>query len=111
MVLCAAARLVHMTLRIDLPADTSPATIALHGRLSAAEVAELERAAAEAGLPLRIDLSQLAGVDAEGRRFLRRLERRGACLIGASPYIGLLLERSAGQVEDEPEKVNGGGRE
>lgn len=55
-------------------------------------------------LPLRIDLAQLAGVDAEGRRCLRRQERRGASLTGASPYIGLLLEKCAGEAESEPEK-------
>jgi len=93
-----------MTLRIDLLAGKGPATIALHGWLSAAEVAEFERTVAEAGLPLRIDLAQLAGADAEGRRCLCRQERRGASLTGASPYIGLLLERSAGGAEGEPEK-------
>ena len=97
-----ATRLEHMTLRIDLLPETGPATIKLHGWLSAAEVAEFERTVAEAGLPLRIDLAQLAGVDAGGRRSLRRQERRGVCLTGASPYIRLLLERSAG--EGEPEK-------
>jgi len=93
-----------MTLRIDLLAGKGPATIALHGWLSAAEVAEFERTVAEAGLPLRIDLAQLAGADAEGRRCLWRQERRGASLTGASPYIGLLLERSAGAAEGEPEQ-------
>ena len=57
-----------------------------------------------AGLPLRIDLAQLAGADAEGRRSLWRQKRRGACLTGASPYIGLLLERSAAGAEGEREK-------
>jgi hypothetical protein len=94
----------HMTLRIDLLAAEGASTIALHGWLSAAEVAEFERTVAEAGLPLRIDLSQLAGADAEGRLSLCRQERRGASLTGASPYIGLLLERSAGGAEGEPEK-------
>ena len=57
-----------------------------------------------AGLPVRIDLAQLAGVDAEGRRSLRRQERRGPSLTGASPYIGLLPERSAAGAEGEREK-------
>ena len=57
-----------------------------------------------AGLPVRIDLAQLAGVDAEGRRSLRRQERRGPSLTGASPYIRLLLERCAGEAKGEPEK-------
>jgi hypothetical protein len=93
-----------MTLRIDIPAGDGPSTIVLHGWLSAAEVAEFERTVAEAGLPLRVDLAQLAGADEEGRRSLWRQKRRGACLTGASPYIGLLLERSAGGAEDEREK-------
>ena len=99
-----ATRLEQMTLRIDLLAGKRPATITLHGWLSAAEVAELERTVAEAGLPLRVDLAQLAGADAEGRRSLCRQKRRGVCLTGASPYIGLLLERSAAGAEDEREK-------
>jgi hypothetical protein len=93
-----------MTLRIDLLAGKSPATIALHGWLFAAEVAEFERTVAEAGMPLLIDLAQLAGADAEGRRSLWRQERRGARLTGASPYIGLLLESSAGGAGRDPEK-------
>jgi len=92
-----------MTLRIDVALGADPPTIVLSGRLSAAEVAELERTAAEAGLPLRIDLGQLVNADAEGRRSLCRQKRRGACLVGASPYMELLLE-SAGGPEREPEK-------
>jgi hypothetical protein len=93
-----------MTLRIDLKAGTGPATIVLHGWLSRAEVREFERTVAEVGLPLRVDLGQLAGADAGGLRSLCRQRRRGARLTGASPYIGLLLERSAGDAEDESEK-------
>jgi hypothetical protein len=81
-----------MTLRIDVVPDADPPTVILHGRLSVAEVAEFERAAAEAGLPLRIELGQLIAADAEGWRSLCRQKRRGASLVGASPYVGLLLE-------------------
>jgi hypothetical protein len=93
-----------MTLRIEHAASAGPATIELHGRLSAAEVAEFERTVAEAGLPLRIEMGQLVGADAEGLQSLRRQRGRGARLSGASPYIGLLLEGSAGGAEGEPEK-------
>jgi hypothetical protein len=60
-----------MTLRIDLLDGEGPSTIALHGWLSAAEVAEFERTVAEAGLPLRVDLAQLvfrngSGVNGHG---------------------------------------------
>ena len=92
-----------MTLRIDVALGADPPTIVLSGRLSGAEVAELERTAAEAGLPLCIDLRQLVNADAEGRRSLCRQKGRGASLVGASPYIELLLE-SAGGLEREPVK-------
>jgi len=69
-----------------------------------AEVPDLETTAAKAGLPLRIDIGQLAGADAAGLRALQGLRGRGAILSGASPYIGLLLEEPAGEAEDEPEK-------
>jgi hypothetical protein len=75
----------------------------LYGSLSKAEVAEFETTVAEAGLPLRIDLGQLVAADAEGRRSLCRQKRRGACLAGASPHIGLLLD-AAGGAERELEK-------
>ena len=73
-----------MTLRIVEESAASEPVIALHGWLSAAEVVELERAAAAAGRPPRIELGQLAGIDAEG-----------ALLTGATPYIALLIERTA----------------
>jgi anti-anti-sigma regulatory factor len=84
-----------MTLRIFEEADEHEAVIALHGWLSAAEVEELTRVVAGKGRCLRIDLAQLAGVDAAGVRALRRLREGGARFTGASPYIELLLERTA----------------
>ena len=92
-----------MTLRIDVLAGAGTQTIVLHGWLSKAEVLEFERVASEAGLPLRIDLGQLVGADAEGWRSLSRQKPRGACLTGASPYIELLLEGAA-ETEREPQK-------
>lgn len=84
-----------MTLRIVEEIERQEPVIALHGWLSAAEVVELERAAAAAGRPPRIELGQLAGVDAAGARALRAQRDRGALLTGASPYIALLIERTA----------------
>jgi hypothetical protein len=93
-----------MTLRIDILPGPGPPTVRLIGRLSVAEVPELETTAAKAGLPLCIDLGQLAGADAAGVRALRLLRGSGASLTGASPYIGLLLEEPGGEAEGEPEK-------
>lgn len=83
-----------MTLRIFEEADEHGAVIELHGWLSAAEVGEVETLVARQHGPLRIELAQLAGVDIEGLRTLRRLRAGGARLTGATPYVELLLQRS-----------------
>jgi len=84
-----------MTLRIVEEIEGPAPRIALHGWLSAAEVVELERAAAAAGRPPRIELGQLAGLDAAGARALRAQRERGALLTGATPYVALLIERAS----------------
>jgi len=84
-----------MTLRIVEENAALETVITLHGWLSAAEVVELEKTAAAADRPPRIELGQLAGIDAEGARALRRQRERGALLTGATPYIALLIERTA----------------
>ena len=93
-----------MTLRIDILTGPGPATVRLSGWLSVAEVPDLEATVAKAGVPVHIDVGQMAGADAAGLLALQRLRGRGACLTGASPYIGLLLEEPAGEAEAEPEK-------
>jgi hypothetical protein len=90
-----------MTVRIDTVAGVGQPTIALRGWLSAAEVSEFERLVTEAGLPVRIDLTDLVQADVEGRRSLLRQQARGAHLVGASPYLRLLLESAAG-ADSEP---------
>jgi hypothetical protein len=82
-----------MTLRI-FEEPTGMSGHHAHGWLSAAEVGELAKVVAGKGPCLRIDLAQLAGVDAAVLRALQRLRGSGALFSGASPYIELLLERS-----------------
>ncbi len=95
-----------MTLRIFAEAQDRRAVISLHGWLSAAEVSEVERVADEAQAPVTIDLAQLVGVDADGLQALRRQQERGARLVGASPFVELLLERTPGRDDTS----NGGAR-
>jgi anti-anti-sigma regulatory factor len=90
-----------MTLRIVEEANAQGDVVALHGWLSAAEVEELGKVVAAKGPCLRIDLEQLAGVDAAGLQTLRRLQEKGARLTGASPYIELLLQRKPEADDDE----------
>jgi hypothetical protein len=93
-----------MTLRIFEGNDRQGELVALHGWLSEAEVAEVERVVAAHGLGLRIDLKNLAGTDADGLRALGRLRAAGARLVGASPFIALLLERAKGAGAQRPSK-------
>jgi len=90
-----------MTLRIFAETDSDGGVISLHGRLSAAEVPEVERALA-VGPSARLDLACLSGVDAAGLAVLRRLRKDGTCLTGVSPYIELRLEQLRGE---EPEEM------
>jgi hypothetical protein len=62
----------------------------------------MEKVAAAQVLPVTVDLSQLAGVDTDGLRALRRLRGRGARLAHASPDIELMLERTRETDEYEP---------
>jgi hypothetical protein len=89
-----------MTLRIFQEETESEMIIALHGRLSSAEVEEVVRLAEARGKPLRIDLGSLVGADAPGLRTLRKLQGGGARLSGASPFVALMLERTP--VDDGP---------
>jgi anti-anti-sigma regulatory factor len=83
-----------MTLRIFQEETDSETIIALHGRLSSAEVEDVMRLAEAHRKALRIDLGSLVGADALGLRALRRLQGGGARLSGASPFVALMLERT-----------------
>jgi hypothetical protein len=81
-----------MTLRIVCVRVAGEARVELHGRLSGLEVAEFKSACAAHAQPARIDLTHLLGASAEGVHALREQRAHGAHLIGASPYIELLLD-------------------
>lgn len=85
-----------MTLRIFAKPRDQETVVALHGRLTVAEVSEVERAAAAGGGPLILDLTHLVGADAEGFLMIHRLRQAGARVIGASPFVDLMLTRVAG---------------
>jgi len=89
-----------VTFRLVQQLAADEAVIELHGWLRADGVAELDKLVAQAGFPLRIDLEHLAGANADGLRALLRHEECGARLIGTSPYIELLLSRTAGSTGD-----------
>jgi anti-anti-sigma regulatory factor len=83
-----------MTLRIFQEPREGEDVVSLHGWLSVAEVPELDRTAAAHAGRLRIDLTQLAGIDADGLQALVRLRAGGVRLTGASPLVELLLRHA-----------------
>jgi hypothetical protein len=85
-----------VTFRIVERVGAKETVLELHGWLNTGEVTELESVVARATLPLCIDLEHVAGANADGLRALLRHEELGARLTGASPYIELLLSRTAG---------------
>jgi len=63
----------------------------LEGWLEGEAVAELERVVNGGSGPLRLDLSELRSADTAGLAALRAQRASGAAIVGASPYIRLLL--------------------
>ena len=80
-----------MTLRIACDQASGISVIRLEGWLEGDVVTELERVVAESARPLRLDLTQLRSADPAGLTVLKALRGQGAVLVGASPYLRLLL--------------------
>jgi len=90
-----------VTLRIS---TTGPARLKLDGVLTGAEVTELRRACAAVNERLVFDLTDLQTADRQGVSALRELRAAGAEIIGASPYIRMLL----GETPTEGRKLTDG---
>ena len=80
-----------MTLFIGCDLDAGIRVVRLEGWLEGESVAELERVMRGGSGPLRLNLCELRSADAAGLVALRALRAGGASLVGASPYIKLLL--------------------
>ena len=91
-----------MTLRIVEEISSHEAVIALHGWLSAAEVVELERAAAAAGRPATFRARPARRPRRRGGTGAAAQREGGALLTGATPYIALLIERTTSADEPRP---------
>jgi hypothetical protein len=83
-------------LRIDVERAGGECVVALHGWLAGEEVEVFRTSCAPLDLPVRIDLTNLAGADPKGLAALHGQRERGASITGASPYIALLLEGAVG---------------
>jgi anti-anti-sigma regulatory factor len=80
-----------MTIYIACSSDSGIRVVRLEGWLEAEAVAELERVISGGSGPLRLDLSELRSADTAGLAALRALRAAGTSIVGASPYIKLLL--------------------
>jgi ABC-type transporter Mla MlaB component len=82
-------------LRITRQPGADHETLLLEGKLLKEWIEELQQALAQArqdGAATALDLSGLRFIDDEGVRFLRECRRRGASLLGASPFVSALLD-------------------
>ncbi|MGH7232684.1 MAG: STAS domain-containing protein [Nitrospiraceae bacterium] len=87
--------MLKITTHIDIDSDIT--VFALEGRLAGPWVAELERCwkatPAVHGKPgLRVDLSGVTYIDAEGKALLARMHREGADLIAAGCLTKSIVE-------------------
>jgi hypothetical protein len=74
--------------------------VKLAGRLSAAEVPELQTACGNNDGALELDLTELVSADAPGIEAIQRLQQNGATLVGVSGYIRLTLDTARGELPD-----------
>ena len=79
-------------IRITASVKNSCLTVKADGRLLSGDTAELIRACQGSSGSVVIDLSDLFFADREGIAVLKMLRGRGARLVGARPYVALVLE-------------------
>jgi hypothetical protein len=80
-------------LRITRQPGASHDTLLLEGNLLKEWIQEVQQALALDGrAAVALDLSGLRYVDAEGARFLRECRKHGVSLLGASLFVGALLD-------------------
>ena len=80
-----------MDCRIDVADQLGFRLVHVAGRLTDAHVPDLLGACATLE-PIRLDLAELDSANVVGLEALRRLRRAGAEIIGAPPFIELLLD-------------------
>jgi anti-anti-sigma regulatory factor len=80
-----------MTIYISSNSDSGTRIVRIEGWLEGEAVAEFERVIDGDSVALRLDLSELRSADKAGLAALRAHRAAGASIVGASPYIKLLL--------------------
>jgi hypothetical protein len=92
-----------LTARIDVAKGASGASVRVAGRLDESAARELWRLCLLQTGVLILDLEDLTSADPAALETLRGLRDRGCRIVGAWPYIRLLLD-GAGGVLSDPDK-------
>jgi anti-anti-sigma regulatory factor len=95
-----------MPFKAEVVDDGGRITLRLAGRLDLEQSSELLHLYDETRGAMRLDLTDLLSADAAGLDTLRTLRRRGAGLVGLTPYIALQLD--AGSTERTPTTLDDG---
>ncbi|MDB4285380.1 STAS domain-containing protein [bacterium] len=84
-------------IRIDITSEGPEQVVRVAGRLTASAVEQLRKACAPIGGVFVLDLSSLMFADDAGIEAVRATGEKGAKIRGASPFIQLLLDDTAGK--------------
>ena len=81
-----------MEIRIDITSEGPETVIHIAGRLSVTSVAQLKKVCDPIEGAFVIDLSNLLFADDAGIDTIRTIDKKGAKVRGASPFIQILLD-------------------
>ena len=70
-------------------------TVKADGRLMSGDTVELMRVCEGCDVPVVIDLSDLTFADDDGAMVLKKLRAGGATLVGARPYVAMVLKEES----------------
>ena len=82
-------------IRITTTARGGVTTVKADGRLMSEDATELLRVCEGCDVPVVIDLSDLTFADDEGVAVLKKLRAGGATVVGARPYVAIVLKEDS----------------
>ena len=97
-------------LRITLHQDGRQSRLVLAGRLFGPWVGETEnvwRSASCSGKEIKVDMTEVTGVDSAGRDLLAAMHRAGACLIANGVWMRALIQEITGEQPFNSHKPQG----
>ena len=89
-------------IRFTVDQGDSGLIVLIAGHLDAQHLGDLSDIVGDILGGLTLDLSELQSTDAESAKWLKSASFHGAEIVGASPYVALLIERSMPTPADSP---------